>query len=400
MSGKTHFSRPDNRRGGHDDEALREQSCGHLMAERAAPGIAHVIARYPPSLGGAEKVAQSLADRRRDGEATQVLTSRDGREAAGAEDDGFVRRLRALDVANTRIIPGLLGAILRLPRGTVIHLHINSAFVPEIVYAAHLLTRKKYIAHLHFDIATSSCWAGFVLRRIWMPVVLARVLRAAAAVVVFTAEQRQHIASRYGVESARIAVIRNGVDDAFFSDGDRSLRARPRLLFVGRLALEKNLPVLLEALAGVSGRFETVLVGEGPLELELKRKTASLGLRHVSFNGPATGKDLQNLYRTADVLVLPSKSEGMSLVLLEAMAMGLPVVATDLASNRAVIVDGENGLLVAPDDPGALRAALLEVVEDPDTYQRMSRTARKLAEHYRWAALDNDYERLYALARG
>jgi glycosyltransferase involved in cell wall biosynthesis len=362
--------------------------------------VVHVIPTYPPFLGGAEKVAQSLANMRRKTHRTLVLTSRDHHAPADVAEDSFVRRFRALNIANTKIMPGLAGALLRVPRGVLIHLHIISAFTPETVYTAHVLRGTRYVAHLHFDIRTSSSWAGLVLRRAWMPVVLPRVLRAADAVVVYTESQRQAVASEYRVDPARIVTVRNGVDSSFFYDGDRVLHARPRILFVGRLATEKNLPLLLEALAGVSERFETTLVGEGPLEDKLRQQTANLGLANVHFYGRAGGQELRNLYRAADILVQPSKSEGgLSLALLEALAMGLPVVATDLATSRELVVHGENGFLVTPDNPAGLRAAVLEIVEDAGRYQRMSRTARKLAQQYGWDAVGDDYERVYDLAR-
>ena len=370
------------------------------MLETRGIRVVHVIARYPPIVGGAEKVAQSLATQRRNTASTVVLTSRSTEGAVDPAEAGLVRRLWALQFANTKIIPGLAGAILRLPRGSVIHLHVNSALVPETVYAAHVLRGTRYIAHLHFDISTSRHWAGPVLRRVWMPVVLRRVLRAAAAVVVFTAEQRQAVASEYGVDVARIFAMRNGVEGSFFNDDERVLPARPRLLYVGRLAVEKNVSALLQALAGISERFETTLVGDGNLESDLKHESAKLGLRNVWFHGRAAGRELLAAYRTADVLVLPSRHEGMSLVLLEALAMGLPVVATDISGNREVVLHGENGLLVPPDDPAALRAALLEIIADPDRYQRMSRAARKLAEQYRWESVSDDFERLYSWVRG
>ena len=329
--------------------------------------VVHVIPSYPPSLGGAEKVAQSLVNMRRCAHRTLVLTSRDPHELANPAENGFVQRFRALNLANTKIMPGLAGALLRLPRGALIHLHIISAFTPEMVYAAHVLRGTRYVAHLHFDIRTSSSWAGLVLRRVWMPLVLPRVLRAAEAVAVYTQSQRQVVASEYGVDPSRIVTVRNGIDASFFYHDDRALHARPRILFVGRLATEKNLPLLLEALAGVSERFETTLVGEGPLEDKLRHQTADLGLANVHFYGRADGGELRNVYRAADIFVLPSKSEGgLSLALIEALAMGLPAVATDLATNRELVVHGENGFLVAPDNPAGLRAAVLEIVEDAD----------------------------------
>lgn len=371
------------------------------MPDGRAPGVTvvHVIPCYPPSVGGAEKVAQSLVNMRRSVHSTRVLTSREAHQVADPAADNFVRRFRALELAHTKIMPGLAGALLRLPRGALIHLHITSAFVPEMVYAVHLLRGARYIAHLHFDIRTSSSWAGLALRRVWMPAVLPRVLRAAAAVVVLTEHQREAITSEYGIEPSRVVTIRNAVDPAFFNDEGRALHAKPRLLFVGRLAAEKNVPLLLEALAGVSGRFETTIVGEGVLRQELQRRSAGLGLENVHFRGRADGEELREFYRAADIFVLPSRSEGMSLALLEALAMGLPVVATDLISNRELVVHGENGFLVAPDDPAAFRAALLEIIEDARRYERMSRVARKLAGNYRWDAVADDFERVYRRAR-
>lgn len=368
------------------------------MAEQPGLKVVHVVANYPPSIGGSEKVVQSLATRR-DAENTLVLTSRLNPAVGSCEPDDFVRRFRALEISNTKIMPGLAGQILRLPRGTLIHLHVTSAFLPETVYIAHALRGVPYIAQLHIDISTSSCWAGFALRRAWMPAVLPRVLRGAAAVVVFTDEQRRWVASEYGLDPARIVTTRNGVEDVFFNDDDRGLHAKPRLLFVGRLAPEKNLSVLLKALVGISDRFEIKLVGDGPAELELKRMAASLGLHNVHFHGRAIGEELRDAYRTSDVLVLPSRSEGMSLVLLEAIAMGLPVVATDLSGTREVVVHGENGLLVAPDDAAGLRFALLDIVDDNDRFRSMSKASRKLAEQYRWDRVCGDFERLYAQAR-
>jgi glycosyltransferase involved in cell wall biosynthesis len=362
--------------------------------------VVHVIPSYPPSLGGAEKVAQSLVNMRRDVGSTVVLTSRDPKEYSGVAEDGFVRRFRALHLSHTKIIPGLAGALFRVPRGALIHVHITSAFLPEMAYAAHVLRGTRYVAHVHFDIGTSASWAGLVLRRVWMPVVLPRVLRAAAAVAVYTESQRQIIISEYGVDPQRVVTVRNGIDASFFTDDNRALHAKPRVLFVGRLAVEKNVRLLLEALAGTSGRFETTLAGEGPLAGELRQQAASLGLDDLHFHGRADGEDLRNLYRAADIFVLPSKSEGgLSLALLEALAAGLPVVATDLATSREIVVHGENGFLVAPDDPAELAAALLEIVDDADRYERMSRMARKLAEQYRWDAVRDDFERMYDLAR-
>jgi glycosyltransferase involved in cell wall biosynthesis len=148
-------------------------------------------------------------------------------------------------------------------------------------------------------------------------------------------------------------------------------------------------------LEGVSEQFETTLVGDGELEAELKEAVSDLRLQNVRFHGRADGAELRELYRNADVFVLPSEREGMPLVLLEALAMGLPIVATDIPGNRDVVVHGQNGLLVPLGDPSALRQALLSMTGDQDGYRRMSETSRRLVGRYSWKAVGVEFERLY-----
>jgi glycosyltransferase involved in cell wall biosynthesis len=265
--------------------------------------------------------------------------------------------------------------------------------VPEAVFAARVLRGLPYLAHVHLDVGPSGP-AGALLR-VYKPLILAPVLRKADRVVVFTEEQRSALSAKYRIDPERVVVIPNGVEDAFYYPDERVPRAKPRLLFVGRLSNQKNLPLLLQALAGVSDQFETTIVGDGELEAQLKELSAGLNLQNVRFYGRADGDELRNLYRNADIFVLPSEREGMPLVLLEALAMGLPVVATDIPGTRDVIHDGVNGRLVALGDAAALREALFSVTSSPETYRRMSEASRKFAHQYSWTAVGDMFERLY-----
>ena len=371
----------------------------HLQNTSSGPCVVHVSAHYPPLLGGTEKVVEWLArNQRMQGLEVAVLTSLDEHSPIeGQADDEFVRRLPSWEIAHTSLMPGLPRELLKLPRDSVIHLHVAQAFVPEAVYAAHRIRGLPYVAHFHLD-AGPSGWAGFMLRA-YKPLILGRVLRAAASVVVFTQEQRSAVASKYGVKSERIAVIPNGVDESFFCADQRALHSKPRLVFVGRLSIQKNLRLLLRALQGISEKFETTLVGEGELEANLKETARELQLKNVRFYGRADGAELRDLYLNADIFVLPSEREGMPLVLLEAMAMGLPIVATDISGSRDLVVHGENGLLVPPDDPSALRKALLSIISHQDEYQRMSEMSRWFASQYSWQTIGAELERVYAQAR-
>lgn len=250
--------------------------------------VVHVTPHYPPYLGGLEKVVEALATARvARGLPVEVFTARDRLPTGAgrpAPDPPYVRRLAAVEVAHTALIPELPVRLLRLRPGTVVHLHVAQAFTPESVWLAHRLRGVPYLAHLHIDAGPTGPAGG--LLRVYKPHLLRRVLRQAAIVVVFTLGQAEAVVADHGVDPARVRVVPNGVDNSFFHPPRRLPADRlPRLLFVGRLSVQKNLPQLLDALEGVSQQFDTVLVGSGELERSLKAHAERLGLMNVTFSG-------------------------------------------------------------------------------------------------------------------
>jgi glycosyltransferase involved in cell wall biosynthesis len=177
---------------------------------------------------------------------------------------------------------------------------------------------------------------------------------------------------------ARTVVIPNAVDvDAApraRGDGDQ-----PLVVAVGRLAAPKDAVTLVRALAGVRDlRFRALIVGDGPdrpaVEAELRR----LGLEGaVELAG--TRGDVPELLAGADVFALSSRSEGAPISILEAMAAGLPVVATRVGGVGETVVDGETGLLVPAGDPAAMSAALERLLADPELRRRLGAAGREHA---------------------
>ncbi len=148
------------------------------------------------------------------------------------------------------------------------------------------------------------------------------------------------------------------------------------LLFVGRLRIRKGVEVLLEALRGSPARL--LIAGDGEHRAALQRKAAELGLgSSVVFLGRCDAPRVRALLRGAAALVVPSTYEGMPLVVLEAMEAGLPVVASRVSGIPEVVEDGRTGWLVPPEDPGALAAALAEVLERPDEARRRGEAGRR-----------------------
>jgi glycosyltransferase involved in cell wall biosynthesis len=137
-----------------------------------------------------------------------------------------------------------------------------------------------------------------------------------------------------------------------------------RLLYVGRLSPEKGIPILLRAATKLACDYELRLAGSGQQEVELKSLASALGVQHkVHFLGPISwGDALFDLMRSSDILILPSHTEGLGLVLLEAMSQGLPVVASDVGGIPEVVRDGVTGLLFPAGDADALAAAISKLV--------------------------------------
>jgi len=212
--------------------------------------------------------------------------------------------------------------------------------------------------------------------------------------------------ARRGV--ARVRVWGNGVDTAVFDHRRRDAAFRERLgvpygaalvLHVGRLAAEKNLEVLVAAWTiaheqlGEAAAF--VFAGDGPIA---RRCAAAMPWAlHLGFLEVPL---LAALYASADLCVLPSRTETCGLVALEAMASGLPVVAADAGGFRESVADARTGFLIPPDDVRGFASAIARLVLDPDLRRRMSEDAR-LAAVARSA--DDENERLldeYTVAAG
>jgi glycosyltransferase involved in cell wall biosynthesis len=177
-------------------------------------------------------------------------------------------------------------------------------------------------------------------------------------------------------------VITNGIDLDAFAFSPRPTDGPPRAVSVARLSAVKDPLTLLLAARHVLDReptFRLDLVGDGPLRTEVEASIATLRLGEaVRVHGALD--DVRAVLSGASFFVLASISEGMSLTLLEAMATGLPVVATRVGGNPEVVADGETGLLVPPREPEALADAMLWMLRRPDARQRMGSAARRRVE--------------------
>ena len=343
--------------------------------------------RYPPLIGGAEKALGYLAPAlAAEGAEVTVLTAR----APGAAE------------AETVPVPEAKGG----GRLTVERLATSPLrFVGTWLYMRNL---RRRLAGGGFDLAYVSMLKhdAFVAvgegARSGFPVVLRpegagatgdlawqswgrfgrrigdRCKRADALVSISAAVTKE--LERAGYEPARIHALPNGVPVPEAPWNRRpDWRLAPVAAFVGRLAPEKGLDTLVDAWPAVRDAYpgaRLVLVGEGPERPALEARVAALGL-DGSVELPGATADPTAALRASDLFVLPSREEGMSVALLEAMALGVPLVATAIPGNRRLVHDFKQGRLAPPDDPGALARAILDQWDGFDRAFQMGRTARR-----------------------
>jgi glycosyltransferase involved in cell wall biosynthesis len=225
------------------------------------------------------------------------------------------------------------------------------------------------------------------------------------AVVVPSTAMRETL-ERYGV-TARVEIIPTGIPIAEFSGGDGArFRARhgiapsrPVLVYVGRVAFEKNIGFLLRALAIARRSVPAALLvicGEGPATAQLQREAAALGLgeavRFVGYLDRAT--ELRDCYRAADALVFASRTETQGLVLLEAMALGVPVVSTAVMGTRDIVGSGR-GARVAADDERAFAAQIARLLTEPGLRARLAAEGPPYARTWSAPALAQRMEAFY-----
>jgi len=207
--------------------------------------------------------------------------------------------------------------------------------------------------------------------------------------------------TRMGLPDRKIRMVMNTVDleevDAVPSARER--RSEETVVgYIGQLIRRKNLDCLLAAFGRLAARRHDVrltIVGNGPLQRSLQEAVARMDLStRVQFSGYHA--DGIAMLKTFDVLVLPSWLEGIPRCVMEGMAAGVPVIASDIPGNRVLIQDGETGLLFPPNDPVRLEEAIVGVIEHPERSRTMAgRARRKVERQFAAPRMADEYTALY-----
>jgi len=302
---------------------------------------------------------------------------------------------------------GLASGLWYLMRMVVMHpgcaRELFSAFAAALYFASRLSPREARHVHAHF--ASYPATVGLMLMEICGcgysischaqdifgtgTILPARKFREADFVTICTRHGMERLQRQHSLILAdKLHLVHHGVDVGRMAQEAHVEYPVPLILSVGRLVEKKGFPFLLQAAALLHGRgveFELIIAGEGPMRDELERLAGGLGLRdRAVFAGHLPQEQLAHVYRRADVFCLASTvakdgdRDGLPNVILEAMAFGVPVVASNLSAIPEAVVDEETGLLAPPGSPQELAAQLERLLSDEELHARLIGNARRL----------------------
>jgi glycosyltransferase involved in cell wall biosynthesis len=360
------------------------------------PTIVQVVGYYPPHIGGMERVAKNASEYlAQKGHKVFVLTSdKDAdKENFQTMNNLTIHAMKSFEFAHTPFTPSLAWHLFKIPRHSLIHLHLSQAYYPEFVWLISKIRGIPYVVHFHLDVEPSGKLGPlFVVYKslVWGPV-----LRSAAKIIVCSPEQAVLIQNKYRVKADRIAVIANAVsDDFFYSRTALPMADKLKLLYVGRLSSQKKVDRLIYAMSLLKSPARLTIVGDGEDREKLELLTEKLGLNNISFEGAKNDKEMQKYYQSSDIFLISSDNEGGTpLAVLEAMAASLPVLGSNVAGIRELL-QGVGNLIDKPFAEG-FADAINFLWQNPAKLRELSVASFNKAKQYTWPRFIIEVEEVY-----
>ena len=296
--------------------------------------------------------------------------------------------------------------IIQTNLGSANYLLSALAIFPKSVYIGYHMQRSN-ITHIHAHFANHPAAAAFIIHRIsGIPYsftahgadfqvdqhMLCEKIIESAFTVTISEYNKQFLAEICGTHiQEKIKVLYSGVDTSVFKPLPPEKITAPKEIYtiisVGTFYEVKGHTYLIEACRLLKKQeldFKCYLIGSGPFKSQLSQQVTNAGLQeHIIFHGQRTRQEVAEILKSADVLVLPSiptssgRREGIPVVLMEAMASGIPVVASNISGIPELIKDNKNGLLVPPKDPELLAKALLKLCADENLRVKLGQAGRQ-----------------------
>jgi glycosyltransferase involved in cell wall biosynthesis len=362
--------------------------------------IAQVVCVYSPYKGGIANVAEHYAGI--EGLESIVFTPK--YNDSMADEEGLIRLQPVLKFGNAALLPQLL---YKLRDFDIVHLHYPFYGGSEFVLLAKILFGKKFKLIVHYHMDTTNL--PLAKKIFTLPDILTfdLLLKKADAITCASIDyiSTGRIAGFYQKNKKKFLELPFGVDIDRFKPIKKTIDGKGafKILFLGGLDKAhyfKGLEVLFKSLAMIDLRKWCLdIVGYGDLKESYEQMALKLGISDkVCFLGKKTDDEIVECYQNSDLFILPSinSHEAFGIVLLEAMACGIPVIASRLRGVRTVFDDEKEGWYVEPGNADDLREKIIKAMEDEKRMEMMGMAARRLAEEkYDWTKIKNKLKKIY-----
>jgi len=300
--------------------------------------------------------------------------------------------------------------LIRLLQPELDIIHVHSPYVPAVTTSLPVVTTMHSLLKVdiaHYEAVGPRAIAYKMCSNIFSSMEL-ELLRNSDVLTAVSSHLFSELRTSYGLEREGL-VLGNGVDEQRFAPANTRTATRDYVLYVGRMDYRKGLFDLIDCARRVCRERPSVsfvLVGTGPLVGHVLKRVADIGIRkNIVVTGHVSKDQLIELYQNASTLALPSHYEGLPTVLLEAMACGIPVVATGIGGHTDVISHGLNGFLVPVKSPGDMARYILTLLDDEDLREKIGRAGRATIENrYTWDRIADKvlgcYQSASSLAKG
>lgn len=361
--------------------------------------IAIIADLFPPRwIGGTEiatyNTAKSLAAR---GHEVHIITALDEELDPVSRVDGFtIHRLPLIKTPRCRVNIGYIiwwGSVFRVIKGIkpdIVHVQDLQRGVPA--YLAKKILGIPFVVWGQGDDVYGT-WFG---KSVIAPLVLMH-----AATVIALSEQMKKV--MIAIAPCKVSIVPNGIFlDQFRSQQERDdLKERDTktIIFVGRLREVKGVRYLIDAMKIIHAadpEVKLIIIGEGEERQLIERRIIEYGLEHcITLTGAIPNEEVSTFLATSDIFLLPSLSEGFGIVIIEAMAAGLPIIASRVGGIPDLITDGKEGFLVEPKNPQQIAERVLYLINEEFLRKEISLKNRSIAEKYDWSLITQQLEEIY-----
>jgi len=367
--------------------------------------IAHVTPTFPPDKGGMGNAAYHMAiETAKFQNKIVVFTPQYKRVNEVSYNDIQVIRIKpVIKYGKAAFIPQIF---LKLSSFMIIHLHYPFFGGAEVVwFLKKCKPDLKLVISYHMDVVGKGLRAA--IYKMYTKTYLPKIVSLADKIIISSYDYFNHSYIKGIAKEEKVEEIPFGVNENLSPQKkDNHLLKKwgiapdeQVILFVGGLEYFKGVEFLIKSIPHLKGKIKLLIAGEGPLMNEYRELAKNLGIiRQVCFTGSVSDEELVKYYNLADLLILPSidRSEAFGIVLIEAMACGKPVIASNLPGVRTVVDDGINGFLTTPGNVADIAKKLQLLLNNEGLRRKFGQKGReKVLKKYRWSKVGYKLDSLY-----